>query len=183
MTKSHTSVDAAPRCNLELKARLRCISEAAERAREVATETLGEQCQTDTYFHVRSGRLKLREIEGATAQLVSYSRPDQPHSKESHYRLVPVAEPTALKQALSDTLGVMVVVEKRREIYLHHNVRIHLDQVAALGDFLEFEAVMGPNDTAAGAQAMLDRLTRHFQIAESDLVSASYSDLLLVRGA
>jgi adenylate cyclase class 2 len=75
------------------------------------------------------------------------------------------------------------VVEKQREIYLHHNVRIHLDRVAGLGDFLEFEAVMGPDDTPSGAQAMLDRLTRHFQIAESDLVSASYSDLLLVRGA
>jgi adenylate cyclase class IV len=40
---------------------------------------------------------------------------------------------------------------QRREIYLYHNVRIHLDEVEDLGTFLEFEAVLGPNvDDALG---------------------------------
>jgi len=34
-------------------------------------------------------------------------------------------------------------VSKRREIYLWHNVRIHLDAVTGLGSFVEFEAVLG----------------------------------------
>ena len=38
---------------------------------------------------------------------------------------------------LAEALGVRSVVRKRREIYLYHNVRIHLDEVCDLGRFLE----------------------------------------------
>jgi adenylate cyclase class 2 len=179
MTAPHTPPAESPRRNLELKARLRHPSEAPARAQEVATETLDAQHQIDTYFYVPRGRLKLREIDGAPAQLVSYSRPDQPNCKESRYRLVDVNDPAALKQALGDALGVLVIVDKQREIYLHHNVRIHLDRVVGLGDFLEFEAVLDPNDTLADAQQLLARLTTHFRLDAADLVSTSYSDLLV----
>ena len=55
---------------------------------------------------------------------------------------MPIAEPALLKAALTAALGVRRVVDKRREIFLADNVRIHLDDVAGLGTFLEFEAVL-----------------------------------------
>ena len=45
--------------------------------------------------------------------------------------------------ALSETLGVDVVVEKRRHLLLWKTVRIHLDEVTGLGSFVELEAVAG----------------------------------------
>ncbi|MGK3856667.1 class IV adenylate cyclase, partial [Enterococcus faecium] len=82
------------------------------------------------------GRLKLREIDGQAAVLIWYDRPDHDAARLSKYHLVPVADPAALKAALTDALGVRGEVRKRREIYLWHNVRIHLDEVAGLGSFL-----------------------------------------------
>ena len=74
---------------------------------------------------------------------------------------------------------MLVVVEKRREIYLHHEVRIHLDQVQGLGTFLEFEAVLAdPLDSRQG-EARVEWLSERFGLQTSDLLACSYSDLLL----
>jgi hypothetical protein len=61
--------------------------------------------QTDTYFRVPHGRLKLCE-EGTVAQLISYERSDETVARESRYRLVPVSDPAGLKDALGDALAI-----------------------------------------------------------------------------
>ena len=73
--------------------------------------------------------MKLREIEGQPAQLIWYVRPDEQAPKASDYLVVPVADAPLLKSALTAAFGVGGVVDKRREIFLWHNVRIHLDEV------------------------------------------------------
>lgn len=164
--------------NIELKARLADLETARKVAEAIATDRLGTQRQVDTYFHCPHGRLKLREIEGLPAQLVWYARPDQPGPKASDYLLVPVSDPETLEAALSAAWGVRCVVKKRREILLYHNVRIHLDDVAGLGRFLEFEAVLGPETDDAEGRAQLDWLIEKFAIAAADLLEGSYADLL-----
>jgi adenylate cyclase class 2 len=136
------------------------------------------QRQVDTYFHCTNGRLKLREIDGQAAQLVWYARDDRPEAKPSDYVLVAVDDPASLNAALTSALGVRGVVEKRREIFLHHNVRIHLDQVTGLGTFLEFEAVLGPDTDDAVSAQWLQHLSSEFGLTASDLLSGSYSDML-----
>ena len=111
--------------NIELKARVADLDAVRLAAQRVATDRLDDQHQIDTYFHCSRGRLKLREITGQPAQLICYERPDQALAKTSCYHLVPTPEPAALKSALSQALGVRVVVEKHREILLYENVRIH----------------------------------------------------------
>ena len=166
------------RRNIELKARLPSLAAAVDTARRLATEHLGTVHQVDTYFCCTTGRLKLRESDNAPSQLVWYSRAEQDQSKASDYLLVDAPDPALLKQALSLALGVMVVVEKQREIFLWHNVRIHLDEVARLGSFLEFEAVLGPDvDDQQGHQQIAD-LRSEFAISSEDLLQNSYSDLL-----
>lgn len=164
--------------NIEIKARLADLATARRVAQSIATSRLGVQEQTDTYFHCRQGRLKLREIAGQAAQLVAYSRPDQLGPKTSEYILTPVPEPELLKQSLTATLGVRGVVRKRREIYLYHNVRIHLDEVAGRGEFLEFEAVLSPEMTEADGRSQVAELLRVFAIEQTDLLTGSYGDAL-----
>jgi adenylate cyclase class IV len=70
--------------NIEIKARAR----APERQRNLAAALSGttgrELKQTDTYFNVPRGRLKLRE-SGGPAELIYYQRSDQTGPKRSDY--------------------------------------------------------------------------------------------------
>ncbi len=165
--------------NIELKARLADLAAARQIAERLATKRLGKQQQVDTYFHCPSGRLKLREIDGLSAQLVWYSRPDKRGPKASDYRLVPVSNPKTLRAALQAALGVRGVVEKQREIFLCHNVRIHLDEVARLGQFLEFEAVLSSGVDDRAGRTQLDELMEKFAIQPADLLSGSYGEMIL----
>ncbi len=191
MNPSHERGDAVPSRNIELKARLASLSAARTIAREIADTQLPDQHQIDTYFHCRTGRLKLREIVGVRAELIAYDRPDQASAKTSNYFVVPVLDPSVLREALTSTLSIRTRIEKRREIYLHRHVRIHLDHVTALGDFLEFEAVLGAdsedtdgdgaNPLVAGSLALVDDLRCRFGISAADLIDCSYGDLAEVR--
>ena len=171
---------SAPARNLELKAR--CTDHAAvERSLATLPGVTREwiKRQVDTYFHAPRGRLKLREADGQPAELIAYERPDNPDFRESAYHLVVVPDPAALKTALAAALGVRVVVDKRRTLYLWHNVRVHLDVVRDLGTFLEFEAVLRTPEDEAASPGRLAQLSELLGIREADRVSQSYSDLLL----
>ena len=96
----------------------------------------------------------------------------------SAYHLVPVADAPALKAALAAALGVRGEVRKRRDIYLWHNVRIHLDEVAGLGTFVEFEAVLGSDEDETQAPDRLTRLCQELAISSAAHVALSYAELL-----
>lgn len=164
--------------NVELKARLANPQHARATAEALAAKRLGAQHQVDTYFRCNRGRLKLRQTDGLSSQLVWYARPDAEGPKRSDYRLVPVANPETLKAALSAALGVGVVVEKQREVFLAGRVRIHLDRVAGLGEFLEFEAVLAEGEDESAGHAELDRLIEQFGVRPEDLVAGSYAELI-----
>lgn len=166
------------RRNVEIKARCADLATARAIARALCGgEGVVEQ-QCDTYFHVPHGRLKLREIEGQPAVLIAYARPDASGARTSHYHLVPVSDPAGLLAALAGTLGIRGAVRKRREIFLWQNVRIHLDRVDGLGDFIEFEAVLRPEDAEEPARARLEELRERFQLDRGQLLAPSYADLL-----
>lgn len=122
--------------------------------------------------------MKLREEPGAESQLIAYERSDLPGQKESRYRIVPVGDPAELKAALSTVLGTRVVVSKARRLFIFEGVRIHLDRVDGLGNFIEFEAVATSEADLERFESLLADLRRSFEIDEGDLLSASYSDLL-----
>ena len=151
--------------------------------RRVATARVGLDHQVDTYFCTRAGRLKLRESSLSGGQLVPYLRPDREGPKRSDYQVVSVPDAAELKRILGEILGVHRIVTKQREIFLCENVRIHLDRVEKLGDFLELEAV---TDGTAAAEAEARRkvawLMEELQIREADLVAVSYEGLLAEAG-
>ena len=163
--------------NIEIKARLDSLARARERARGLCDGPPEIQHQVDTYFHCRSGRLKLRQLDQRAGQLVWYERSDAQAARTSDYHLLPLVDAQAHCRALGAALGVRARVEKRREIYLWKNVRIHLDRVAGLGDFLEFEAVLDGVDEAAGEE-QVRFLAEAFGIAAGDLIESSYGDMM-----
>lgn len=169
---------ATPSCNIELKARLASLDTARRIAISLADTRLPDQHQIDTYFHCRDGRLKLREIVGERAELIAYRRPNEIGPKASTYFLLPVEVPEQCKEALATTLGIRSRVEKHREIYLHRNVRIHLDRVVGLGEFLEFEAVLGEEYPEAQSQKLVHELRQKFKITDDDLLDSSYGELI-----
>jgi homotetrameric cytidine deaminase len=169
---------AAPRRNVELKARDRDPARSLARARALGAEDRGELRQRDTYFATPRGRLKLREQEPGGAELIAYDRQDAAAARESRYRIAPVADGPALREALDAALGATVVVDKRRHLLLWHGVRIHLDEVAGLGAFVELEGVApGESDLVAEGERVA-ALRAELGIADEDLVPTGYADLL-----
>jgi adenylate cyclase, class 2 len=173
--KSATS----PRRNVELKARLHDLAAARRLAAALSGGPPQILRQVDTYFRCAQGRLKLREFDEGQSELIAYVRPNELAPRASEYRLVPVADAAALCAALTETLGILIVVEKLREISLYKNVRIHVDQVQRLGTFLEFEAVLPAAAPLAEGERLVRELSGQFGLARQDLVAGSYSDLLL----
>jgi adenylate cyclase class 2 len=167
--------------NMEIKARCKNPDLARAVLKALEADFIGLDCQTDTYFNVSRGRLKMRtgNIENA---LIHYDRADQEGPKSSQVTLFPTTEGSALSGILEKSLGIKVVVEKEREIYFLGNVTIHIDRVATLGDFVEIEVIdRHGNIPAEELLATCRRYMQALDISEEDLVSDSYSDQILRR--
>lgn len=164
--------------NIELKARLPHLRSARKTARALATDYLGVIRQRDTYFYIPDGLLKLREMPGRQDELIYYRRPKFRGAKACNYAIVPVHDTRLLKTLLSNALGVRIVVEKHREVFLYHSVRIHLDRVKHLGTFLEFEAVLRKPADAAEGRRLVNYLKEQFALTGEQLVPVSYGILL-----
>jgi len=111
--------------------------------------------------------------------LIWYARPDEDAPKASDYLLITIDDPATLRHALQVALGIRAVVEKRREIFFRDNVRIHLDLVTSLGDFIEFEAVLGPDHTDQEGHEQLKRLIDELGLSPTDFLSGSYGELIM----
>lgn len=170
------------RANVELKARLDHPERALAVAIAVGAEDKGRVSQVDTYFTMGRHRLKLRETSDGESVLIGYSRPDVPEARKSQYRMAPVQAAKTVKSLLTRQWGVKVVVRKTRRLFLWQNrVRIHLDHVEGLGDYLEFEAVLDEERDYDEPAARLDvaRLTHDFALQRADLIDSSYANLVL----
>ena len=173
-----------PARNVELKAR------DPDPARTLAAalaldgvEDRGVLVQRDTYLRTHRGRLKLREEEGATAHLIAYARADEAQARTSAYVLADVSDPGVTLLALDAALGTEVVVEKERRLLLWRDVRIHLDRVAGLGDFVELEAVAPEASDLAAEHEKVAFLRDALSIASHHVEATGYAALLLARGA
>lgn len=167
------------RRNVELKAHDRDPARTLERclALEEAVDH-GVLWQRDTYFVVARGRLKLREERPGGATLIQYQRPDEQAAKLSRYRLIGVDDADACRDGLADALGVRVVVEKERRLFIWRDVRIHVDRVTGLGSFLEFEAVAPGDSDLTVEHERVARLRELLDVRDEDLIARGYADAL-----
>jgi len=70
------------------------------------------------------------------------------------------------------------VVRKTRTLYFAGQTRIHIDQVAGLGDFLELEVVLQPEQSDAEGKIIAAALLSDFGIDKEQLIGRAYVDLL-----
>ncbi len=135
--------------------------------------------QTDTYFNVTSGRLKLREgvIEN---NLIFYERENKAGPKNSRFNLIKIEDAKGLKEVLVRSIGIKVIVVKRREIHYIKNVKFHIDEVPGLGSFLEIEAGNMIDDLSEEQlNEQCNFYLNEFGIKHEDLIEESYSDMLM----
>ncbi len=187
--------------NFEFKARLHDLQQVQSVMQQRRVELFSVMLQTDTYFRVPHGRLKLREISflptseamqtlpSPRSELIFYQRPDHAEVKRSDYLIAPVVSADALRAVLDASLGARVVVKKRRALYLlgyrerpydpqAPHIRVHLDQVEDLRNFVEIEAIVGEGITFEQAESEAQSLLEKFGVQKNDLITGSYADLL-----
>ena len=170
-----------PFLNVEIKAKCNNADNIRNYLLANNADFKGIDEQTDTYFNVPNGRLKLREgkIEN---NLIYYERTNQRGPKNSHFQLVKVEDAKGLKEVLTKSMGVKSVVKKNREIFYIRNVKFHIDEVPGLGSFVEIEAGNILADlTREQLKEQCDFYMLKFEIIPEDLVDVSYSDLVLKR--
>jgi len=165
--------------NIEIKAKSNNQDAIREILKLKNADFKGVDYQIDTYFKVNNGRLKLREgnIEN---HLIYYQRENKEGPKQSDIILFKSDPKSSLKEILTKALGILVVVDKKREIYFIDNVKFHIDTVKNLGTFMEIEAI--DSDGSFRKEKLFEQCQNYldlFGIPKDDLISVSYSDLLL----
>lgn len=163
--------------NLEIKVRLDNRDRLRDLIKRKKGNTLQELNQIDTYFQVPRGRLKFREIAGSSCELIAYQRADEKKVRPSTYTIVPECSPL-LKDVLSESLGTLAVVKKNRLLFLWNNIRVHLDRVDGLGDFLELEGVLSDSQTTEKTEKRMTQLMTAFEIGPEAIEPKSYLDLI-----
>lgn len=163
---------------IEIKAKCDSLNKIRKILKSKHADFKGKDHQVDTYFKVHKGRLKLREgqIEN---NLIYYDRQNKKGPKQSNVILFKTSNDPTIKQILYKSLGVLVVIDKQREIYFIENVKFHLDRVKNLGSFIEIEAL--DKDKSIGQKKLLHQCHYYmelFGIRGEDLLASSYSDLL-----
>ena len=163
--------------NLEIKAKLPNRERAIEIAEALPSSFSDELNQTDTYFIAPQGRLKLREINQTTTELIYYNRAEDSNERISKFEIYQTANSHKLKSILTDAFGVKAVVKKHRRLYLFNTTRIHIDEVEGLGDFIEFEVPIDSN--IENAHQIIDFLISKFHLHTDIFIKGSYVDLIL----
>ena len=165
--------------NIELKAADENPAATESACRALGAVDGGLLAQRDTYFDIGRGKLKLREdLERGTGELIFYLRADESGLRSSSYWRAPTDDSDALRDLLTAAHGVLGVVTKRRRLYLHHNVRIHLDDVEGLGSFIELESVLAVvgSESPAEAQALAE-VVDALGLAGRPTIAGGYLDL------
>jgi predicted adenylyl cyclase CyaB len=165
--------------NFEFKARTNDLDFLEKKLLKLNPEFIGQDQQTDIYFNVEKGRLKLREgnIENA---LIYYERQNVTGAKQSDILLYQHQPDKSLKDILTKLHGIKVVVKKARKIYFVENVKFHFDTVDELGTFAEVEAIDNTGDI--GTEKLKEQCRKYaelFGIKSEDYISLSYSDMIL----
>ena len=165
--------------NIEIKAHIENPDLIRDRIERLEHTSVGLDHQIDTYFNTSNGRFKLRESSLSGPYLIFYIREDLSGPKSSIYQKLPVEDADGLKDLLEKMQGIHTVVEKKRDIYLYENVRIHLDEVVHLGSFLEFEAVMDEKYNNRETEfKKVEYLMKTLGISDANLISESYENLM-----
>lgn len=164
--------------NIEIKARCKDLKLIEEVMQKMNFSFVGSETQSDTFFNVPHGRLKVREYDNKRAVLIPYIRPDVNTPRISDYVLLEIDEPEQTIDILENMFGISLVVEKTRKIYLYDNIRVHLDYIEDLGTFIELEGVITKAGQREETLQKIELLMELFQIKDNDIILNAYADMI-----
>lgn len=168
--------------HIEVKAYLDSYQTVSHRVAALADKPPIDRVQYDTFFHCRSGRLKLRS-SGHMHDLIYYRRRDDYGPTESIYQTVRTTNPVALRSSLNSAFGEAGRVKKFRRSYRIGNSTIHLDRVGGLGDFLEIKTDLNGSSirhslTPEKGASIVESLMITLNVDLFQLIDGAYIDLI-----
>lgn len=131
--------------------------------------------QKDIYYNVDNGILKLR-IENENQTLIFYDRNEKAKKRWSDYYLLNITTKDA-EEFFKRLFNEIVTVEKKRELFIYKDTRIHLDKVKGLDYFLELETRV--TNGLKDAEKRFNYLVNLLNLKSKTEIRASYKDLLL----
>jgi len=141
--------------------------------------------QTETYFRVPEGRLKRRV--SATSQgdepveWLFYHRENRAQPKISRFTIY--SDEQAKQRFGVRPIPEWVVVRKRRQVWVVGALRVHIDDVDELGEFLEVEALVSPVQHVAACHKQIRKIITALAPALGESISCGYCDLLAAEQA
>jgi len=163
--------------NLEIKVKLDSHKQIKTILKKNKIDLSDLLIQKDIYYAVNKGLLKLR-IENGNQTLIVYDRNEKSPKRWSDYYLLEIKN-TDGDKFLKRFLETIVTVEKKRELYLYKNTRIHLDKVKNLGCFLELETRV--TNGLKDAEKRFNYLVDLLELASKTELRTSYKNLLLAK--
>ncbi|CAI5443787.1 unnamed protein product [Caenorhabditis angaria] len=169
--------------NVEIKAKVKDHAKLVARAVELSGNRPVLLKQHDIFYESPKGRLKMRSVEEngvAKTELIWYDRPNVAGPKLSDFNKfdVPAAILEDLKTTLKNSMGLIGEVKKVRTLVIFEQTRIHIDQVEGLGDFMELEVCLKPEESLEDGQKIAEKLRADLGVAEDDLLTDAYMDML-----
>lgn len=161
--------------NLEIKIKLNSHKEIKDILNRNNVKLKEVLHQKDIYYKADKGLLKLR-IENDKHTLIFYDRNEKSPKRWSDYYLLECGNKNP-HNFLKRFLDVLVIVNKKRELYIYKNTRIHLDVVKNLGCFIELETRV--NKGLKDAEYRFNYLVDLLKLSDKKEIRASYKDLLL----
>ena len=112
--------------------------------------------------------------------MIYYERPDVEGPKLSSYSKAEIkAQSTSgLNDVLDQALGTSGVVKKVRHLFMVDQTRVHVDSVEGLGDFMELEVALKPEQSVEDGEKIAVSLMEQLGVGKEDLLSGAYTDLL-----
>lgn len=177
--------------NYEIKAKI--SEEHQDRIRKILktdrAEFLGNYHQIDTYLNVEKGKQKIRKsyLEDVLVEneLIEYKRKTKKGPELSKPTIYNLNKHSYLEGIRKSMHGVLIEVDKQREIYFIENIKFYIDKITDLGTFVEIKAQSeldeeeNPKIHPNKLKEQCEHYKNLFKIENDQLIASSYSDMLL----
>jgi adenylate cyclase class 2 len=164
--------------NYEIKCKVANYKKLKNSINKIKNFAYSVEKQIDIYYKVNHGRLKLRIINDGKGALIFYEREEQTNKRISKYIISETNNFIQLDAILRKQFKVLISVQKKREVYIYRNIRIHLDYIKNLGRFLEIEIIY---ENLKNAKSQMKKIISKLNLNENDFIKESYSDLLITK--
>lgn len=163
--------------SVEVRARIHDRGAILKALTSLGAHEVGRVWQEDTSFSVRRGALKLRCDHSGHCELIYHRLNEERELGTSTRYCQPIENPAKTREELNSLFGIKRVIRKDRCILEVGDVRIHLDDVEGLGEFLEIEVPVSMADGAHRARHRANDLFSNLKEAGISIVHSAYDDL------